>query len=228
MLNIIGSLSGTAWKLLVNYPTEDIEKSGAFEKILKILDKAFENDKTVQLPSDFTHVVASPSWSTPLSMTISTISSLTTLPEKFKDGIFCDELDSPRNKDSWSQLKPLRWSATRCRRRSSSSLDKITKQWPEVDNIHITEASVEKGEPMLPTTRVPTLTPTWMNGLMMMDGKNGNYEHGSYSHATSPLADSYVDETYEDFDNDADGPCGRWRQWRLCGLPDLQQGHQAL
>jgi hypothetical protein len=82
LLNIIGSLSGTAWKLLVNYPTEDIEKSGAFEKILKILDKAFENDKTVQLPSDFTHVVASPSWSTPLSMTISTISSLTTLPEK--------------------------------------------------------------------------------------------------------------------------------------------------
>ena len=53
LLNIIGSLSGTAWKLLVNYPTEDIEKSGAFEKILTILDKVFENDKTVQLPSDF-------------------------------------------------------------------------------------------------------------------------------------------------------------------------------
>ena len=47
---------------------------------------------------------------------------------------------------------------------------------------------------------------------MIMDGKNDNYEYDdSYSQATSPLADSYVDEIYEDFDNDADGPCGRWR-----------------
>eukprot|EP00435_Cladocopium_sp_Y103_P072990 s52_g42.t1 len=53
LLNVIGSLTGTAWKLLENYPIEEIEKTGAFDKILKILDKAFEYDSTVQLPSDF-------------------------------------------------------------------------------------------------------------------------------------------------------------------------------
>ena len=50
LLNVIGSLTGTAWKLLENFP---IEETGAFDKILKTLDKAFEYDKTVQLPNDF-------------------------------------------------------------------------------------------------------------------------------------------------------------------------------
>ena len=53
LLSVIGSLTGTAWRLLENFPIEDIEKTGAFEKILKILDKAFEYDKSVQLPTDF-------------------------------------------------------------------------------------------------------------------------------------------------------------------------------
>ena len=51
LLSIIGSLTGTAWKLLKNFPIDEIEKAGAFEKMLKILDKAFEYDRTVQLPS---------------------------------------------------------------------------------------------------------------------------------------------------------------------------------
>ena len=53
LLSIIGSLTGTAWKLLKNFPFDEIEKAGAFEKMLKILDKAFEYDRTVQLPNDF-------------------------------------------------------------------------------------------------------------------------------------------------------------------------------
>ena len=47
LLSVIGSLTGTAWRLLENFPIEDIEKAGAFEKMLKILDKAFEYDKSV-------------------------------------------------------------------------------------------------------------------------------------------------------------------------------------
>ena len=35
------------------FPIEEIEKTGAFHKILKILDKAFEYGKTIQLPNDF-------------------------------------------------------------------------------------------------------------------------------------------------------------------------------
>ena len=51
LLNVIGRLTGTAWKLLENFPIEEIEKTGAFDKILKTLDKAFEYDKTVQSPA---------------------------------------------------------------------------------------------------------------------------------------------------------------------------------
>ena len=37
----IGNFSGMAWKLLENFPIEEIKKIGAFDKILKTLDKAF-------------------------------------------------------------------------------------------------------------------------------------------------------------------------------------------
>ena len=53
VLNLISSLTGTAWKLVETFPLEDVEKSDAFSKILKQLDKAFEYDSRVQLPGDF-------------------------------------------------------------------------------------------------------------------------------------------------------------------------------
>jgi hypothetical protein len=49
----VAKLTGTAWKLLENFPIEEIEKTRAFNKMLKILDKAFQYDKTGQLPNDF-------------------------------------------------------------------------------------------------------------------------------------------------------------------------------
>lgn len=52
-LNMLGSLNGTAWKLLENFDLAEAEKPDAIEKILKILDKAFEYDNRVQLPQDF-------------------------------------------------------------------------------------------------------------------------------------------------------------------------------
>ena len=52
-MNLISSLTGTAWKLVESFPLEDVEKSDAFSKLLKMLDKAFEYDNRVQLPGDF-------------------------------------------------------------------------------------------------------------------------------------------------------------------------------
>ena len=53
VLNMLGALSGTAWKLMENYDLADAEKPDAAERILKVLDKAFEYDSRVQLPQDF-------------------------------------------------------------------------------------------------------------------------------------------------------------------------------
>ena len=50
VLNMLGSLSGTAWKLLENYDLADVEMPDAIDRILKVLDKAFEYDSRVQLP----------------------------------------------------------------------------------------------------------------------------------------------------------------------------------
>ena len=56
ILNLIGSLTGTAWKVAESYDLEDLEKKKPeehFDKLLKLLDTAFEYDNRVQLPADF-------------------------------------------------------------------------------------------------------------------------------------------------------------------------------
>ena len=53
VLNIIGSLTGSAWRLLEDFDIADAEKETAFPDVLKILDKHFQYDDRVQLPSDF-------------------------------------------------------------------------------------------------------------------------------------------------------------------------------
>ena len=53
VLNLISSLSGTAWKVVETFPLEDVEKGDAFNRLMKLLDKAFEYDIRVQLPGDF-------------------------------------------------------------------------------------------------------------------------------------------------------------------------------
>eukprot|EP00435_Cladocopium_sp_Y103_P061816 s209_g23.t1 len=52
VLNLMTSLTGTAWKIVESFPLEEVEKPEAFNKILKLLDKAFEYDNRVQLPGD--------------------------------------------------------------------------------------------------------------------------------------------------------------------------------
>ena len=56
ILNLVGSLTGVAWKVAEAYDLEDLEKKPAedhFNRLLKLLDAAFEYDSRVQLPADF-------------------------------------------------------------------------------------------------------------------------------------------------------------------------------
>ena len=53
ILNILGSLTGAAWRLVEDFDIALAEKETAFQDILKILDKHFQYDERVQLPSDF-------------------------------------------------------------------------------------------------------------------------------------------------------------------------------
>ena len=53
VLNIIGSLQGTAWKLVENFDLSKVDKDDSFDNILKILDSAFKYDNRVMLPQDF-------------------------------------------------------------------------------------------------------------------------------------------------------------------------------
>ena len=56
ILNLVGSLTGVAWKVAEAYDLEDLEKKPAedhFNRLLKLLDAAFEYDSRVQLAADF-------------------------------------------------------------------------------------------------------------------------------------------------------------------------------
>ena len=53
ILNIVGSLTGSAWRLLEDFDVANAEKDGVFGEILATLDKHFQYDSRVQLPGDF-------------------------------------------------------------------------------------------------------------------------------------------------------------------------------
>ena len=51
--DMLGSFKGVAWRLLEDFPLENIEDEANFQKILDILDRNFKYDDRVQLPNDF-------------------------------------------------------------------------------------------------------------------------------------------------------------------------------
>ena len=53
VLNLVGSLQGTAWRLVEDFNLDDAGKDNAWRDILKNLDAAFQYDSRVQLPNDF-------------------------------------------------------------------------------------------------------------------------------------------------------------------------------
>ena len=121
---------------------------------------------------DFIDARANRCWNTPLSMTISTTSSLTTTSlflEKSKDGTFWGRLGWQGNKDNLSLPRPQHWNATKCKKLCSCCLDRTTRR-SLVELIINIVVSEERGEPTLPMKMMPT---TWnpMTGMMMMDGK---------------------------------------------------------
>ena len=53
ILSIIGSLTGTAWRLVEDFDVTKAEEESAFDGLLKLLDGHFQYDDRVQLPVDF-------------------------------------------------------------------------------------------------------------------------------------------------------------------------------
>ena len=53
VLNLLGSLQGTAWKLVEDFDLEKAKEETAFKDILSLLDSAFQYDSKVELPADF-------------------------------------------------------------------------------------------------------------------------------------------------------------------------------
>ena len=53
VLNLISSLQGNAWKLLEGYDLTKVEDDQAFDKIISMLDTAFQYDIRVRIPQDF-------------------------------------------------------------------------------------------------------------------------------------------------------------------------------
>ena len=52
ILNIVSSLTGTAWRILEDFDVATADKEGTFDSIIKKLDGHFEYDARVQLPQD--------------------------------------------------------------------------------------------------------------------------------------------------------------------------------
>ena len=53
ILNLLGSLSGVAWKLCEDFNLDKAEDPGALDEILKTLDGSFQYDANVEMPADF-------------------------------------------------------------------------------------------------------------------------------------------------------------------------------
>ena len=214
LLSVIGSLTGTAWRLLENFPIEDIEKAGAFEKMLKILDKAFEYDKSVQLPTDFdkyfTGLHRHPGQS---------LLEYTTEHDHLYNKLSDHDVTLPGKVQGWHLLR--RAGLTREQRQL------VTAQAPTLERNKVQEAMFlllgqdhktvagggqhqhhrgfrGKGRAYAAYYEDDDndLEPDdWLDD----DGREeGYYEwDDTQSHATSPVGDNHGDETFEDFDNDA-------------------------
>jgi len=53
VLNLIGSLQGTAWKFVESFDVTKIDEEKSFDNVISILDAAFKYDARVRMPQDF-------------------------------------------------------------------------------------------------------------------------------------------------------------------------------
>ena len=53
ILNIVGSLTGTAWRLVEDFDGSKAEEESALDGLLKLLDGHFQYDDRVQFPVGF-------------------------------------------------------------------------------------------------------------------------------------------------------------------------------
>jgi len=218
LLSIIGSLTGTAWKLLENFPIDEIEKAGAFEKMLKVLDKAFEYDRTVQLPNDFDRY-----FSQLQRRPGQTLLEYTTEH---------DHLYSKLADHDVTLLSKVRgWHLLRRAGLSKEQKQLVTTQAPNMERNKVQEAlflilgqdhktvaggghhhaqhrgfrGKGRGYAVYYEDDNQHEADDWADDNdYNHDYEEGYYEDEAYSQDPSPTAaDSYYDETFEDFDNDA-------------------------
>ena len=53
VLNLIVSLQGSAWKLVEGFDLTKVEDDQAFDKVVSMLDTAFQYDARIRMPQDF-------------------------------------------------------------------------------------------------------------------------------------------------------------------------------
>ena len=53
VLNLIGSLQGTAWKLVEGFDVTKLNEEKSFDEVIALLDTAFQYDNRVRTPQDF-------------------------------------------------------------------------------------------------------------------------------------------------------------------------------
>ena len=218
LLSIIGSLTGTAWKLLENFPIDEIEKAGAFEKMLKTLDKAFEYDRTVQLPNDFDRY-----FSQLQRRPGQTLLEYTTEHDHLYSKLADHDVTLPSKVQGWHLL----------RRAGLSKEQKqlVTTQAPNMERNKVQEAlflilgqdhktvaggghhhaqhrgfrGKGRGYAVYYEDDNQHEADDWADDNDYdHDYEGGYYEDEAYSQDPSPTAaDSYYDETFEDFDTDA-------------------------
>ena len=85
ILNIIGSLQGTAWKLVEGFDLDKIDKEGTFDDLMKLLDNAFRYDSRVRLPHRILMHIFLTSPGNQVRHCCHTLLSMTRSFEKFKN-----------------------------------------------------------------------------------------------------------------------------------------------
>ena len=108
VLNLLGSLQGTAWKLVEDFDLESVSGDTALKDILALLDAAFQYDSKVRtLPhtskaKDVAVVRASFSSSPTMMIDFAEQKSMeSSFQQKFKDGTCWQNPTFPRSRSRW-------------------------------------------------------------------------------------------------------------------------------
>ena len=166
VLNLLGSLQGTAWKLVEDFDLEKASHPTAFTDILTMLDTAFKYDSKVELPSDFSAYFETLNRRNGQSLLQFVTDHDDRLRRsKYKDGTCWPNPISPESNANWWWRKQTPWIAQRFNRHSFPSWVKTTSTAMPLQPTPTDgqSAPLEKAEPTSWKTRT-MMRATPMNG----------------------------------------------------------------